>query len=46
MSSDSGWGYGDTGWGFTSDPNWNRRRAGDVGWGVADPGWGIQGDIG
>jgi hypothetical protein len=44
MSSDSGWGYADTGWGITSDPNWN-RRPGDAGWG-ADPGWGAQDDIG
>jgi hypothetical protein len=44
MSSDSGWGYADTGWGVTGDPDWN-RRPGDVGWGV-DPGWGAQDDIG
>ncbi|MFF6903353.1 hypothetical protein [Streptomyces hydrogenans] len=42
MSSDSGWGCADTGWGVTSDPDWNRRRA-DVGWGV-EPDWDIQGD--
>ncbi len=32
MSCDSGWGYGDTGWGVTQDPGWG--LAGDVGWGV------------
>lgn len=29
MSSDSGWGYADTGWG--ADPGWGAQ--GDIGWG-------------
>ncbi|MFJ3616261.1 hypothetical protein [Streptomyces hydrogenans] len=41
---DSGWGYGDAGWGVASDPNWNRRRA-DIGWGV-EPDWYANGDTG
>ncbi|MFC9736202.1 hypothetical protein ACFWG5_34375 [Streptomyces hydrogenans] len=44
MSSDSGWGYADTGWGITADPGWN-RPAGDIGWGFA-PERDIQGDTG
>lgn len=32
MDRDSGWGYGDVGWGVTGDPGWGLAK--DIGWGV------------
>ncbi|GGR66190.1 hypothetical protein [Streptomyces roseolus] len=44
MSSDIGWGYSDAGWGGTTDPERNGRRAdSDRG---SDPEWGMKGDTG
>lgn len=44
VSSDIGWGYSDAGWGGTTDPERNGRRAdSDRG---SDPEWGMKGDTG
>ncbi len=32
MDRDSGWGYGDVGWGVAEEPEWG--LAGDIRWGV------------